>query len=98
MKKEDIKPTNYRGSQKQYESVKQQIFERFGKEAAELYDPFSNCRTYNDWSSAGYIVNFKEKALHSVVVIEKKDKSGKIISTYPKTLCLFYQSQVSKVA
>ena len=40
---ETLPNTNYMGSKKNYESVKSQLLERYGKEIADEYDPFVNC-------------------------------------------------------
>lgn len=96
MKTEQLPPTNW-SSPKTYESVKNQILERFGPKLAESYDPTSNCRTFNDWSSAGYTVNSGAKSLKSVIIIEKKDKSGKVVSKHAKTVNLFLENQVHKL-
>ena len=95
MQTKTLPKTNFMNSERNYESVKQQILFRFGKEAADSYDPFLNCRTYNDWSKNNYTVNKGARSLKSVVMIEGKDKSGKTIK-YPKTICLFFKTQVTR--
>jgi len=90
--------TNYTGSKKTYEDVKKQIEKRYGPEIAEDYNPFFNCMSYNQWLRNGFRVNKRERGFKSTVIIEKKDKSGAVIAKYPKTVVLFYETQVSKVA
>lgn len=95
---ETLPKTNYMGSKKNYESVKQQLHERFGAEIAAEYNPLENCRTYNDWAKNSYVVNSGARSFKAVVVVEKKDKiTGEVIKKYPKTICLFFRNQVHKV-
>ena len=95
---ETLPNTNYMGSKKNYESVKQQLSERYGTEIAEEYDPLVNCRTYNDWAKNSYVVNRGARSFKAVVIIEKKDKvTGEVIKKYPRTICLFFRNQVHKV-
>lgn len=89
--------TNYAGSIANYESIKKQIAERWSDKEAELYDPKTNCASYKKWQEAGYFVIPGQTALHSMVIIEKKDKSGNVISKYPKRLALFYRLQVRPI-
>lgn len=95
--KEKLPNTNFKGSQKNYESVKSQLLERFGSEIAAEYNPLENCRTYNDWRKNNYLVTPGSKSFKAVVVIEKKDKDGQVIKKYPKTICLFFRNQVKKI-
>ena len=94
---EALPKTNFMGSQRNYDSVKQQLLERYGEQIAEEYDPFSNCRTYNDWAKNSYVVNRGARSFKAVVIVEKKDKEGNVIKKYPKTICLFFRNQVHKV-
>jgi len=94
---ETLPKTNFMGSKKNYESVKSQLRERYGSEIAESYDPFVNCRTYNDWRKNNYLVNRGARSFKAVVILEKKDKDGKVIKKIPKTICLFFRNQVKKV-
>ena len=89
--------TNYRGSLKTYEDVKKQIAERFGEEVAASFDPNFDARTFQSWIKSGFVVQNGEKALSSLVIIEKKDKGGKVISRYPKKIALFHRLQVEEI-
>ena len=89
--------SNWTGSVNTAEHVRKQIFDRFGQEEANNYDPKSNCLTFNRWLENGYQVKKGEKAIKSFIVIEQKDKDGKVIRKYPKTVNLFYIRQVEKV-
>lgn len=90
--------TNYSGSLETFKSMKKLIEERYGPEIAEDYNPYSNCMSYKAWQKLGYKVNNNERGFKSVVIIEKKDKNGVVISKYPKTITLFYETQVTKMA
>lgn len=97
MQTQPMPKTNYMGSKKNYESVRQQLLERYGPEIASEYDPMENCRTYNDWKANNYLVNTGARSLRAVVIIEKKDKKTGEITKYPKTICLFFKNQVHKI-
>ncbi len=90
--------TNFSGSIANYESVKRQIAERWSPKEAEKYDPSKNCATYKRWTEEGYYILPGSSALHSVVIIEKKDRSGKVIARYPKRVALFCWLQVSPIS
>lgn len=95
---ETLPKTNFLGSEKNFESVKQQISDRYGEEAAAEYNPYVNCRTYNDWKKNSYLVNSGARSFKTIVIVEKKDKiTGKVIKKYPRTVCLFFKNQVHKV-
>lgn len=89
--------SNWTGSAKTAELVRKQIFDRFGQDEANNYDPKSNCLTFNQWLKIGYQVKKGEKAIKSFVVIEQKDKKGAVVRKYPKTVNLFYVCQVEKI-
>lgn len=89
--------STWKGSEITSDLVRKQILDRFGEEDANNYDPKSNCLTYNRWLELGYQVNKGEKALKSFIIIEKKDKDGKVVRKYPKRIHLFYIKQVRKV-
>jgi hypothetical protein len=99
---EQVLTSVYKGSEKTYEMVYEQISERWGEDAAADYDPEKNCFTYNRWKQEGFQVKKGEKSLESItwVVKEKKDeKTGETTkSSYPKKVCLFYILQVEKIA
>lgn len=86
--------TRYTGAEKSFKEVKDQIRERFGSQLAEEYDPYTNCMTLKQWEEFGYRVRPGEKSLRSTIIIEKKNKQGEVVGTYPKTIHLFYYPQV----
>ncbi len=89
--------SNWTGSEFTSECVRRQILARWGEEEANNYDPKSNCLTFNRWLKNGYKVKKGEISLKSFIVIEQKDKHGKIIRQYPKRIHLFYVRQVEKI-
>lgn len=86
--------SNYRGSPQTAKKVCEEIARRFGTEAAQQYDPYSNCLTYRQWQANGFCVKKGEKSIRSVTFVEKKDEAGKVIKKYPKTVHLFFIQQV----
>ena len=86
--------TNYAGSISNYEMVRRQIAERWSEREAENYDPKTNCMSYIKWKKNGFSVIPGEKALHSIIMIEKKDNVGNTMSRFPKKIALFYRLQV----
>ena len=90
--------STWTGSATTAELVKDQIIDRWGQDEANNYDPKSNCLTFNRWLESGYKVKKGEKAIKSFIVIEQKDKEGKTVRKYPKTINLFYIRQVEKLA
>ena len=89
--------SNWTGSETTETLVRKQISNRWGSEEAERYNPKANCLTIRQWNENGYRVRKGETALKSYVVIEKKDKQGQVVETYPKRINLFYQKQVESV-
>ncbi|MFA6446706.1 MAG: hypothetical protein WCW31_00420 [Patescibacteria group bacterium] len=90
-------PSSWRGSEKTAQLVRSEIAERFGSEAASLYDPSLNARTFRGWLKVGYRVKAGEKSLRSMTMVEKKDSQGNIVRKYPKQVCLFFQTQVEPI-
>jgi len=90
--------SNYKGSASTYNLVASQIKERWGEGEVAQYDPYTNCLTFRQWSESGYKIKPGEKAIKSVTLVEVKDKDGKVVKRYPKTVNLFYQRQVEMAA
>ena len=89
--------SNWTGPETTSNIVRKQIFNRWGAEEADNYNPKSNCLTFKSWTNNGYRVKKGEKAIKSYIVIEKKDKQGEVVSKYPKSINLFYIKQVEKI-
>ena len=91
----------WKGSQNTANAVREEIAKRWGSEEAEKYNPLENCFTFKTWGAKGYHVKKGEKAIRSMTLVEKEDPNAtegeeteKI--TYPKTVYLFYITQVEK--
>jgi hypothetical protein len=84
-------------SKKTYENVKSQIIMRYGEAEAEVYNPKTNCLTFNAWVSQGYCVKKGEKAFRSIIVKPEIDLEGKTIHRKSFFINLFYYLQVVKI-
>src|SRR5437763_995712 len=91
----------WRGSIKTADAVREEIARRYGEEEAAKYDPLANCFTFQTWKAKGYYVKKGEKAIRSMTFVEgedpdAKDGEKKEVQKYPKTVYLFYITQVEK--
>ena len=87
--------SNWTGSEKTFDLVRDQIAKRWGAEEAKRYNPRTNCLTFKVWGEKGYVVRKGEKALTSFIVLEKKDeKTGEVVERRVKKISLFYEKQV----
>lgn len=89
--------SNWKGSMTTRQKVEEQIRERFGEEAATVYDPLTNCFPFRLWLKKGFIVKRGEKALKSITFVEKKDAQGNVVGKYPKKVFLFFKCQVEAI-
>jgi hypothetical protein len=96
---------HWRGSERTADAVRQEIARRWGDEEAARYDPLTNCFTIQTWNKLGYRVKKGEKAIRSVTYIkgadqaadtEEEDEEEADVVKYPKTVYLFYRTQVEK--
>lgn len=87
----------YRGSEKTYEMVKEQLRERYDDECADSFDPTADCMPFHSWVSYGYRVKRGEKAFRSVTIVEMKDDKGEVQMRIPRTVFLFHRRQVEKI-
>ena len=98
--KEELKSV-WKGSEKTFEMVAEQIAERWGEEEVENYDPETNCFTFNRWKQEGFQVMKGEKSLTSITWIVKEVKNeltGEMETRkFPRKVCLFYYKQVKKI-
>ena len=88
----------WQGSVMTLSHVAEQIKDRWGIDAVKIYDPTVNCFTYNRWLSEGYQVKKGEKALKSITWIKKVDEKTGQASKFPKTVNLFFITQVEPIA
>ena len=86
----------YRGSEKTYEMVKEQIRERWGDELADEFDPYTDAMPIVSWTAYGYRVRKGEKALKSVTYVEVKNEKEEIVRTIRRSINLFHHCQVLK--
>lgn len=86
--------STWKGSVDTLELVREQIFTRWGADAAVNYDPKANCFTFKQWKKNGYSVRKGEKALKSYTYVEVKDKETDEVRKVRKTVWLFYEAQV----
>lgn len=87
----------YRGSEKTYEMVKEQIEARWGEECAEEFDPHTDAMPYSSWVAHGFVVKKGQRALKSITFIEVKDENDKIVRKVKRTVNLFHKRQVEKI-
>jgi hypothetical protein len=96
---------HWRGSEKTADAVRKEIARRWEDEEAKQYDPFTNCFTLQTWNKLGYRVKKGEKAIRSITYVEGKVQAESAeadgdeeqeVRTYPKTVYLFYRTQVEK--
>ena len=96
---------HWRGSAKTADAVREEIARRWGDEEAAKYGPLTNCFTLQTWNKLGYRVKKGEKAIRSITYVAAPDHTGEAeveeeeeadVRTYPKTVYLFYRTQVEK--
>jgi len=87
----------YKGSEKTYELVREQLRERYGDKVADEFDPITDCMPLLSWSFYGYRIKKSEKALKSVTYLEVKDANGNVTRKIRRTVNLFHKNQVEKV-
>jgi len=88
----------YRGSEKTYEMVKEQIEERWGAACAEDFDPHTDAMPFSSWLAHGFVVKKGQKALKSITFVEVKDEKDNVVRKIKRTVNLFHKRQVEKVA
>jgi hypothetical protein len=96
---------HWRGSAKTADAVREEIARRWGEDEAKQYNPLTNCFTIGTWNQLGYRVKKGEKAIRSITYVEgtnladvadDADDEEQEVRTYPKTVYLFYRTQVEK--
>ncbi len=88
----------YRGSETTYEMVKEQIEKRWGEEAAEDFDPYTDAMPFSSWLAQGYAVKKGQKALKSITFVEVKDENDKVVRKIRRTVNLFHKRQVERLS
>jgi hypothetical protein len=96
---------HWRGSARTADAVREEIARRWGDAEAAKYDPLTNCFTIQTWNKLGFRVKKGEKAIRSITYVEGTDQPETVdadadeepeVRTYPKTVYLFYRTQVEK--
>ena len=95
--KEIAMASPYRGSEKTYEMVKEQIRERWGDELADEFDPYTDAMPAVSWMAYGYRIRNGERALKSITIVEQKNEAGEVVKKIRRTVNLFHHCQVLKV-
>jgi hypothetical protein len=94
---EGPKISNWSGSSKSFDMVSSQVEKIWGKSELKNYSADNSALPYSKWQSLGYKPKRGSHALKSVIIIEKKDSLGNVISSYPKTINLFYYRSVEPI-
>ncbi len=92
----EILSSPYRGSEKTYEMVKEQIAERWGEDCAEEFDPHTDAMPFSSWLAQGFAVKKNSKALKSVTYIEVLNDKGEVERKVRRVVNLFHRRQVQK--
>ncbi len=87
----------YRGSEKTFEMVKQQVAERWGTAVAKKFNAHTDAMPFASWLKYGFQVKKGEKALRSITFIESEDPETGETKTVRKTVFLFHRKQVEPV-
>lgn len=86
--------TNWHGSSKTAESIREEVRKRWGDEVAKEYDPTWSARPYSAWRKLGFQVKKGETALRSITAVETKDSKGKVVSRHFRPVFLFHYKQL----
>ena len=95
---QSIIKSRYTGSQATRKAVEAVIANRWGKEEAAKYDPYTNCLTFKQWLANKFRVRKGERSIQSITFIERKNENGEVIATFPRKVHLFYYLQVEPLA
>ncbi len=91
------KVSNYQGSEKTRDLVKEQIIALWGKSEAKNYNPETNALPFTSWLRLGYRPKKGSKALKSITYIERKDAQGNI-TKFARKINLFYYRSVEPIS
>lgn len=87
----------YRGSEKTYAMVKEQVRERWGEKCAEEFDPHCDAMPYASWIAYGYQVRKGETSLKSITYLDVTDEEGRVAQKVRRNVNLFHKNQVERV-
>jgi hypothetical protein len=90
--------SQWKGSVHTADHVREEIARRYGDKEAEIYDPMTNCFTFQTWWVKGFVVKKGEKAIKSYTLKEATvEENGKPVEKrYFKPVYLFYYLQVER--
>ena len=99
MKKvKEILKSPWKGSEKTFEMVQEQLRERYGDDVAEGFNAAEDAMPFSSWLSYGYRVRKGEKALKSVTFVEVLNDKGEVEKKIRRTCNLFHRKQVEKAS
>ncbi len=86
----------WRGSERTFQMVQDQLRERYGDEVADEFDATCDAMPLVSWAAYGYRVRKGEKALKSITYVEIKNEKDEVIKKIKRTVNLFHRRQVQK--
>ena len=97
IKVKEIIKSPWRGSEKTYEMVQEQLREKYGNDVADDFDATKDAMPFVSWLSYGFRVRKGEKALRSVTFVEVKNDKGEVEKKIKRNVFLFHRKQVERV-
>ena len=94
----DIITSPYKGSEKTYEMVQEQLRERYGDDVADNYNAYTDVAPFSTWASANYRIRKGEHALKSITFVEVLNAKGEVEKKIRRTCNLFHRKQVERIA
>ncbi len=99
MKKvKEILKSPWKGSEKTFEMVQEQLREKYNDEVADEFNAETDAMPFSSWLSYGYRVKRGERALKSITFVEVKNDKGEVEKTIRRTCNLFHKKQVERIA
>ena len=94
----EVLKSPWRGSEKTFEMVQEQLRERFGDDVADEFDATTDAMPFASWLSFGYRVRKGQKALKSVTFVEVLNDKGEVEKKIKRNINIFHRKQVEKIA
>ncbi len=96
MKKvQEILKSPWRGSEKTFEMVQEQLRQKYGDDVADNFDATRDAMPFVSWAGYGYHVRKGERALKSITFVEVKNDKGEVEKKIRRVVNLFHRKQVS---
>ncbi len=95
---QEVLKSPWKGSEKTFEMVQDQLRERYGDDVAEEFNAETDAMPFASWLSYGYRVRKGEHSLKSITYVEVKNDNGEVEKKIRRTCNLFHKNQVEKVA